>query len=106
MAKGRRAPRAEAIRHEVGYAGPERLPFCKACTKQMGVRIFPCRRAGEVSQLSPEQQADFYRRHNICGRCGQPANTWRSLCKCNGRCGCWDLHKPDDGPLAGQMSFI
>lgn len=66
-------------------------PYCWACTATLGERTFPCK--NEYSDLTPQQQREFFRKHHLCGRCGQPATTHKPLCKCRqGACGCWELH--------------
>ena len=79
-------------------------PYCWACSAQLGEKIFPCR--NERSAMTPQQQADFYRRYRHCGRCGHPAGTHRPLCKCReGQCGCWTLHNTTED-IPGQLDLF
>jgi hypothetical protein len=102
---GGKTVKARQLKPKHELRGPASAPYCWACSVLLGEPIHPCR--DEFSLLTPREQKAYYAEHQLCGRCGQPANTRRRLCRCNGKCGCAELHDyPEAEVLDGQESLF
>lgn len=94
-------PRKLAPKHET--VTRKGVALCPACTAMMGEPVYPCVR--DFGEFTPAQQRQFFKETGYCGKCGQPANTHRPLCRCK-TCGCFKLHAPSAEPLEGQTSIF
>lgn len=76
---------------------------CPLCTELYGT---PKHCVKDYSEITAHEQRDWYERTGHCGRCGQRAGTHRTLCKCRGLCGCWELHSDVSQGIDDQESLF